>query len=500
MRVRPASLVAFFAALLVFVWAAATPARAEIELGKRLALVVGNSQYETLDSLKNAAADAQLVGQTLSDLGFAVTLLTNATLAEMTEAIAKIKEEGRTAEAVLFYYSGHGFQLQGANYMAPVTARLTDRVKIPSETIDLNTLINQLGNPERPTIILIDACRNNPLAANLQGQDGLAQVSASINNTYVLFATQPGNVAHDGPEANGPFARALERNLTLPDTDFVAVMKKVRNDVNTYTKGLQTPWEQSSMFVDFVFNIGLQPGVLVADLGVPPPAIDLGDPPPEGEVALVIDGIPDLPQGTEVLTRGPTPPPESSTTSTPASPLPDPKPTVPDPEPTPTTTVAAVDPKQVLQPLGGEPLPGGESIAVTPPGPVIIDPAIPEIEPRKLAELIQTELKRVGCYSGDLDGDWGKGSRGALARYFEAKKVPSLGSEPTIEIQALLKAEPPEVCKTEPVVADPPKKKKETVIADNDEPAAPKKQQVAPKEVAPKKGLALKGGGIGSFR
>lgn len=507
MRVRPSGLAAFFAALLVVFAAAIVPARAEVELGKRLALVIGNSQYQTLESLRNAASDAQLVARTLTDLGFTVTLLTNATHGQMTEAIAKIKEDGKDAEAVLFYYSGHGFQHSGSNFIVPVAATLRDRAAITSETIELNTLINQLGNPERPTIILIDACRNNPLAADLREQDGLAQVSASINNTYVLFATQPGNVSHDGRENNGPFALALEANLTLPDEDFVAVMKKVRADVNRRTAGLQTPWEQSSMLVDFEFNVGLQSGVLLADMP-PPPAIDFGDTPPAGtseDVAslepggLVIEDMPeDLVRGTQVESGPALVPVEP--TITPA--IAEPEPIVPDIAPEPTTTVASVDPKQVLAPLGEDTAPDGDTVATT-PTPAITPEPEPEIEPQKLAELVQGELKRIGCYTSTVDGDWGKGSRNALARYFEAKKVASIGTEPTMEIKAMLQAEPPEVCKAEPVVTTPKAPKKTPVVADNDAPAAPKKQTVTPKAAepaAPKKGLTLKGGGIGSFR
>jgi hypothetical protein len=281
------------------------------------------------------------------------------------------------------------------------------------------------------------------------------------------------------------------------------VMKKVRADVNKRTAGLQTPWEQSSMLVDFEFNIGLAPSVMLADLNMPQPLIDLGDP-PEGatdtvaslDTGLVIEEMPtDLVRGTQVETAPTLPKTELTTTPTIAE---TPKPVVPDPEPPATTTVAAVDPQQVLAPLGVDPgKDGDQTVADTPTPPVTPAPE-PVIEPEKLAELVQAELKRIGCYTSTVDGDWGKGSRNALARYFEAKKVPSIGSEPTIEIQALLKAEPPEVCKAAPVVTTP-KQPKAPVVANNDAPATPK--PVAPKEAAPaKKGLTLKGGGVGAFR
>lgn len=513
LRTRGANLWLWFAALLVFLVAPLSAARAEVELGKRLALVVGNSSYQQIQSLRNAAADAEVVAQTLSDLGFRVTLLQNATRPQMEAAIADIKAEGQNAEAVLFYYSGHGFQLRGSNFLVPTDASLKDRAMLDKETIELNTLINELGDAGRPTIILIDACRNSPLSADVLGQEvasGLAQVSASIDNTYVLFATQPGNISFDGAEANGPFALALQANLPLPDEDFVAVMKQVRADVKKRTAGLQTPWEQSSMMVDFEFNIGLMPGVLIADLGGPAvvldpgPGLALDDPAggPADQVAaldapLLIEDLPeDLIRGTQVEGPALTPDPQPAVTPTIAESAPI-DPIVPDPAPTPTTTttVASVDPGQVLAPLDTV-LPDNDVAVVTPTvGPTLTTTVEePALDPVKVAEAVQSELKRVGCYTSVVDGDWGNGSRKALKKYFDTKKVTPLGTEPTMEIKAALAAETGVVCQPDPVqprkpaVADTTPKKATTTTTTPE--AEPKK---------PSGGLVIKPGS-GSFR
>jgi hypothetical protein len=517
MRNRAANLLVWLGALLVFLVAPVSSAFAEVELGKRLALVVGNSSYQQIKSLKNAAADAGMVAQTLSDLGFQVTLLQNATLPQMKAAVSAIKADGADAEAVLFYYSGHGFQLNGSNFLVPADATLKNRDTLGAETMELNTLISELGNSSRPTIILIDACRDNPLSADVLGpgavSTGLAQVNASVDNTYVLFSTQPGNVSHDGAGANGPFALALQANLPLPDEDFVAVMKQVRADVKKRTAGLQTPWEQSSMLVDFEFNIGLMPGVLIADLsnsgapvsagGVsldagPGIALDAGGD-LVADTPLAIEGMPeDLIRGTQVQ-GGPEVPLNTTTTVTPsvaALPKDNTPPTTPIAPTTPETTVAAIDPKEITGPSTPT-VPGDNSATVTPS----VTPPVEEgPDPVKVAELLQSALKRVGCYTSVVDGDWGNGSRKALKKYFDTKKIAPLGTEPTMEIVNALAAEPGIVCEPEPVVTQP----KKPAVADNDGPSTPvvKKPSTPSAPAEPKKkpgGLVIKPGS-GSFR
>jgi uncharacterized caspase-like protein len=162
---------------------------------RRLALVIGNSSYQNVPALKNAGNDAEGIANTLGALGFSVVLLKDAGLEQFRDAIKTLDAEAAGADAVVVYYSGHGFQLNGQNYLVPVDAVLTDRARIDTETLKLDDIIQSLDSTDRQTVILLDACRDNPLPAAMREKngDGLAQVTR-MSNTYVGFSTQPGNV------------------------------------------------------------------------------------------------------------------------------------------------------------------------------------------------------------------------------------------------------------------------------------------------------------------
>jgi uncharacterized caspase-like protein len=254
-------------ALLTLPFAAAQAATG----GKRLALVIGNSNYESVYSLKNAGSDSVSVARTLEALGFEVTLLSDATLAEMDAAIEDVAlraEDG--AEATLVYYSGHGFQLRGANYVVPVDAVLDDREKIDERTIRLDDIIARLAAEDRQTILLLDACRDNPLPASVRGSDssnGLAEVQ-SADNVYIAFATAAGGVTSDGAGDSGPFAAALVDNMLVPDLSISDMMINVRNSVRAATNGVQRPFTSDSLLTQFYFNPGdFEGGVNFADAG-----------------------------------------------------------------------------------------------------------------------------------------------------------------------------------------------------------------------------------------
>jgi hypothetical protein len=405
----------------------------------RLALVIGNSGYGgTVPQLKNAVNDAELVAGTLTDLGFEVTLLTNGTVKDMRTAVDELKARGTGAEAVLFYFSGHGFQLNGANHLVPVDAVLNDRGKIDAETLSLNDLIIELSDPSRPTIIMIDACRDNPLPESVRGNEaanGLAQVTATIANTYVLFATAPGSVTHDGAGSNGPFALALEENLPLPDQDFVGVMKRVRASVAQQSAGLQLPWEQSSMLVDFKFNPGVQSAVAF-------------------DTPLVIDVPPELDVGTDVADVDNDDVATPAVTETPVATVAEvPTPTVAEtPEPTvePTPTLAPLvspttEPTLTVADIP-EPTPTPTPTVETPTPTVAVTPTVEGPDPVQVASAVQTELKRIGCYTSTVDGDWGRGSQRALERYYNAKDIDYANLEPTVALKDKLAEETGIVC------------------------------------------------------
>jgi len=180
----------------------ALPAQAEAA-GKRLALVVGNAQYEAVYSLRNPVNDSHAVADTLERLGFEVVSLDNAGREELQAAIEDFSRKAEGAEATVFYFSGHGFQLKGANYLVPTDARLTTVAAIEKEALRLDTIISELQSRDGQTLIFLDACRNNPLPENMRdkdGESGLAEVEAG-RGTFVAFATAPGQTRATGSAA-----------------------------------------------------------------------------------------------------------------------------------------------------------------------------------------------------------------------------------------------------------------------------------------------------------
>ena len=231
-------------------------ANAQINAGRRLALVVGNTAYQNVTPLKNAVRDADAVSDVLKQLGFEVVLLKDARAAEIEKAVNLIQEQAGDAEATLFYYSGHGFQMRGANFLVPVDAVMRDRSKIAKETLRLDSIIASLQSKGRQTLVFLDACRNDPLPASVRKQtsgEGLAQVQTG-KGTFVAFATQPGNVTADGVGDRSPFTNAFVEHVGTPGISISDMMIRIRNSVEENTLQRQTPWDQSSLRSQFYFN------------------------------------------------------------------------------------------------------------------------------------------------------------------------------------------------------------------------------------------------------
>ncbi|MBL8704497.1 MAG: caspase family protein [Rhodospirillales bacterium] len=248
----------------------AGPARAEGD-GRRIALVVGNAAYKE-QPLRNATNDARLIGRTLRGLGFEVEVLENTPKKAMETAILKFGERSKNASASLFYYAGHGLQVRGRNYLVPVDAAIQNEATVRVESVDVDLVLEQLGDARAAAnIVILDACRNNPFERRMRGGTrGLAAVDAAVG-TMIAYATAPGSTAADGDGENGLYTAELARVLALPGLAAEEVFKRVRVSVMRQSNGAQTPWESSSLTGDLVFNRG---GALPAPqaAAVPPQA------------------------------------------------------------------------------------------------------------------------------------------------------------------------------------------------------------------------------------
>jgi uncharacterized caspase-like protein len=169
-----------------------------IEKSKRFALVIGNAAYKG-SPLSNPVNDARDIAQTLSDLGFEVIYKQNATQAEMKSAIRAFGDRIVKGDVALFYFAGHGAQVNGENYLIPVGAVITKEEEIEYESVNAGFVLAQMASAgNKMNIVILDACRNNPFARSFRSQaQGLAQIRAPAG-TIIAYATEPGSVAADG--------------------------------------------------------------------------------------------------------------------------------------------------------------------------------------------------------------------------------------------------------------------------------------------------------------
>ncbi len=233
------------------------PPRVSAATENRTALVVGNAAYST-GALKNPANDAADMAAQLTKLGFKVTLLKNAKLQEMDEAIEAFGKKLKQGGVGLFFYAGHGVRVKGANYLIPVDARINKETDLKYRAVDANRVLDEMGNAKNGlNIVILDACRDNPFSRNYRSTTrGLAVVSSAPTGTYISYSTSPGSVAQDGKGRNSPYTAALLENMQQPGVGIEQVFKHVRVKLDAQTRGKQVPWELSSLKGDFYFVPG----------------------------------------------------------------------------------------------------------------------------------------------------------------------------------------------------------------------------------------------------
>jgi hypothetical protein len=221
---------------------------------KRIALVIGNANYASAP-LKNPLNDAADVSASLRQSGFEVIDQRNATLQEMTRGIREFGDKLLKSDVGLVYYSGHGLEVKGRNYLLPVNASMIREDEIAFQAIDANLILEKMNTAKKSVnILIVDACRDNPFARSFRSVNrGLAQMDAPTG-TIVSFSTAPGKTASDGDGRNSPFTKNLVKAMMRADVPIEAMFKEVRKSVVEETKGQQTPWESSSLIGDFYFK------------------------------------------------------------------------------------------------------------------------------------------------------------------------------------------------------------------------------------------------------
>lgn len=232
----------------------------------RVALVVGNADYRAAP-LTNPTNDARAMAAKLRELGFAVIEKQNATREQMAQASREFGNRLKLGGVGVFYYAGHGVQLNGQNFLLPVDADIQDDTELQTRAYDVNEILNKMDAAKnRLNIIILDACRNNPLPKATRAIDrGLAAMQQGTG-TIISYATQPGSTAADGPAGgNSLYTQQLLLALSQPGLRVEDVFKQVRMEVFRRSGGVQTPWENSSLIGEFYFNRGAGGAVASAD-------------------------------------------------------------------------------------------------------------------------------------------------------------------------------------------------------------------------------------------
>ena len=218
---------------------------------RRVALVIGNGDYQAATKLINPVNDAADIGEVLAGLGFDVEVRIDADLDTMEKAVLRFgnKLAGSTDSVGFFYYAGHGVQSNGENYLIPVDARLSAESMLRTRAIPLQFVLDSIGEAgNKLNIIVLDACRDNPFSWARSSARGLAVVGIQPAASIVVYSTSAGKVAQDGTGRNGTFTEELLRHLPTPGLDIMEVLRRTGQDVQAKTASAQIPAIYSQFF------------------------------------------------------------------------------------------------------------------------------------------------------------------------------------------------------------------------------------------------------------
>ena len=254
--------------------AATKSSGAPTDQGRRVALVIGNGAYVGAPALANPANDARVIAKSLRDIGFEVAEGNDLKRADMKRTINDFLRGAASSKMAVVFYAGHGMQIDGQNYLVPIDADFSRGINLAADMTDVDFILTGLDDKIRTNIIVLDACRDNPLAqkaaqatdagrsvtvrSGLATPEGLGAGATLGAGTLLAFATAPGQVALDGDGANSPFSAALGRHISTPGLEVQQMLTRVRSEVVSATKNKQVPWSNSSLLGE-VYLVGGKP-------------------------------------------------------------------------------------------------------------------------------------------------------------------------------------------------------------------------------------------------
>lgn len=215
--------------------------------GRRIALVIGNSNYQSdnLPKLQNLVNDAEDISIALRSFGFEVIERKNQTLETMNQSIAEFGTRIGGSDAALFYFAGHGIQVKNQNFLMPVNAKIESESVVPYQGVNVNQILDEMDNAKsRVNIVMLDACRNNPISGKFRSGSsrGLASPGSTPKGTVIVYATDPGNTAADGDGRNGLFTAGLLTAFRGKDLSLDEVLTVASAEVERISKQTQTPY------------------------------------------------------------------------------------------------------------------------------------------------------------------------------------------------------------------------------------------------------------------
>ncbi len=244
----------------VLLWSSVTLAWASPD---RVALVIGMAEYEAISPLTNTRNDAEALADTLTEIGFDVTRVVDASLSELRTIMKDFSFRSETADLALIYFAGHGIEVQGENFLIPIDARPQSNIDVQNQSVSLKEMLAVVEKARVMRIVILDSCRDNPLGGSIdtnavvqsalqstdqatRGVGGLAPANPD-RGTLVAFAAKDGQVALDGTQGNSPYARALMEKMSKPGLEISLMFRQVRDAVLAETQNLQEPYTYGSL-------------------------------------------------------------------------------------------------------------------------------------------------------------------------------------------------------------------------------------------------------------
>jgi hypothetical protein len=367
---------------------------------KRVALVIGNSSYVNVRALANPERDANAVAALFRSAKFdVVEAHNNVTGNGMRRAIRSFSDLARDADVAVVYYAGHGIEVDGANYLLPVDAVLERDLDVDDEAVSLDRIVRTLEPVKQLRLVILDACRDNPfvpkmkrLSATRSIGRGLAKVEPTMSNTLIAFSAKAGSTAADGDGEHSPFTIALLKHLPTPGLDLRLAFGRIRDEVMKETRNRQEPFVYGSLGGT---TVSLVPAAATVAAVAPPAPITTPAPSvPRPALAPAPDPTPLALADYELASR--------------------------------VGTVEAWEAFIRAHPTGfhadlaraqrDKAMAARTAVAVVQP-PALPEVRKPTVDPTEVARSVQSELTRLGCFTGDANAPWSRASREAVERF-----------------------------------------------------------------------------------